>query len=79
MGIAYEKKRVLLSEVVSVEDAEGLLEWLQSHPHGTVDLAGCTHLHAANLQVLLAANAKIKAWPAEVELRAWLEAALSRP
>lgn len=77
MGIKYEKKSVRLLDFVSVEEAEGLLEWLQAHPRGKVNLAACTHLHAANLQVLMAARAHIAAWPENAELALWLKGALA--
>jgi hypothetical protein len=59
-----------------VEEAEGLLEWLQSKPAAKIDLAPCRHLHTANLQVLMASSPAVSAWPENPELRAWLEAAL---
>lgn len=76
MAIAYSDTVATLTEIVSVEEAEGLLEWLQAHPGGAVDLAACTHLHAANLQVLMAARPKIAAWPADAALAAWLQTSL---
>lgn len=76
MPIEYDKKSVRLVDMVSVEDAEGLLEWLQAKPKGKVNLAACTHLHAANLQVLMAAQAHISAWPADADLTLWLKGAL---
>ena len=59
-----------------VEDAEGLLAWLQSHPKGTLDLSRCEHLHAANLQVLMAAHPTIAIWPLDASLANWLRQAL---
>jgi len=59
-----------------VEEAEPLLEWLQKKPKAKVDLSKCTHLHTANLQVLMAAKPDVANWPEDIELRAWLEAAL---
>lgn len=76
MGISYKKGKATLTEEVSVEDAEGLLEWLQSHPKGKLDLASCTHLHAANLQVLMATAPQIAAWPEHAEFARWLQSAL---
>jgi hypothetical protein len=76
MAIEYQKKAVLLSDTVGVEAAEELLEWLQKHPRGRVDLAACTHLHAANLQVLMAVRPTIGAWPKDANLRSWLAASL---
>jgi len=77
MGIIFEhKKKASLIDFVSVEDAEGLLEWLIANPKGKVELAGCTHLHAANLQVLMAAKPIIASWPANEELALWLKRAI---
>jgi hypothetical protein len=76
MPIEFKKNRVILRDVVRVEDAEALLEALQARPAAKVDLAACTHLHTANLQVLIAARVKIGAWPQDPELRTWLESVL---
>ena len=76
MPVTYKKDKVLLSDIVAVEDAEGMLEWLLKKPAGKVDLAGCTHLHPANLQVLMAARSRISAWPRAAELQGWLQNAL---
>jgi hypothetical protein len=76
MPIEYDKKSVRLVDSVSVEDAEGLLEWLQTRPRGKVNLAACSHMHTANFQVLVAAKPQIIAWPADPELTRWLKTAL---
>ena len=76
MPIEYKKNQALFSDIVSVEEAEGLLEWLQNKRAAKVDLGACTHLHPANLQVLMAAKSRIIAWPNGADLRAWLETAL---
>lgn len=76
MAIQYNKKSVVFTDVVSVEEAEGLLEWIQKNPKGKVDLATCTHLHAANLQVLMAARAQVSVWPKDELLKTWLTSAL---
>lgn len=76
MAIDYGKKTAMLKGVVSVDDAEALQNWLQKHPKGRIDLSECTHLHAADLQVVMAARPVIAAWPAAADLRAWLEPVL---
>lgn len=76
MPIEYKKNLAVFRDVVSVEEAEGLLEWLQNKPAAKIHLAACTHLHPANLQVLMAVKARIIAWPDDADLRAWLETAL---
>ena len=76
MSIEFTTDQVIFRDVASVEEAEALLEWLQKTSNSTVDLAACTHLHTANLQVLMAARPAITSWPENIELRAWLEVAL---
>jgi hypothetical protein len=76
MPIEFKRNRVLFSDEVSVEEAEGLLEWLQKRPTAKVDLSACSHMHTANLQVLMTAKADITGWPKNAELRAWLEPVL---
>ncbi|MBK1647576.1 hypothetical protein [Rhabdochromatium marinum] len=77
MPIEFQSDQAVLLDIVTVEEAETLLEWLQENPAAKVNLADCTHLHPANLQVLMAAKSGIDAWPKEAGLRAWLESALS--
>ena len=76
MPIGYKKNQAILTGTVSVEEAEGLLEWLLKKPSAQVDLSGCTHLHPANLQVLMAAGCSIGALPRESGLAAWVASAL---
>jgi hypothetical protein len=75
--IEFKKNRAVFRDEVSVEEAEGLLEWLQTRPTAKADLASCSHLHTANLQVLMTAKTGISSWPKNAELRAWLEPALA--
>lgn len=77
MAITYTDQLAAFDGVVSVEEAEGLLQWRQAHPHGSVDLAACSHLHAADLQVLMAGAVNIVAWPRDDTLRGWLHSALA--
>lgn len=53
MGIRYMKKQASLEDIVTVEDAEGLLDWLKNQAKPAVNLSKCQHMHAAVLQVLL--------------------------
>lgn len=73
MSIVYEKETARLTGTVSVEDAEPLLEWVQTHPQGEIDLSACKHLHAANLQVLMASRLRIASWPAADDLARWMK------
>jgi hypothetical protein len=76
MSIEFKGNRAVFRDVVKVEEAEGLLEWIQKKPAAKVDLSPCIHLHPANLQVLMIAKAVIVQWPNNSDLRAWLETAL---
>jgi hypothetical protein len=76
MPIEFKNDCAFFLDAVSVEDAEGLLEWLQRSPSAKVDLAGCCHMHTANLQVLMAAKPTISSWPEDAKLSAWLETVL---
>ena len=76
MPIAYQKTKAVFSEVAGAEDAEELLEWLSKHPKGKIDLKQCSHLHPANLQVLMAAGCSGYVAPADRDLAAWVASAL---
>lgn len=77
MPIEYKKNVALFRDIASVDEAEGLLEWLLNKAAAAkVDLGACTHLHPANLQVLIAAKSRIAVWPNDTSLRAWLETVL---
>ena len=72
MTMQFKDKKVILSGVVGVEDAETLLQWLQNHPFARVVFSDCTHVHPANLQVLRAAGVSVSAWPQDHALAKWL-------
>ncbi len=76
MPIEYKKNLAVFRDVVSVDEAEALLEWLQKKSTARVDLSNCIHMHPANLQVLMAANTVISAWPADTVFATWLRSAL---
>jgi hypothetical protein len=76
MGIKYDKNTARFIDFVSVEDAESLLEWLQTQPKRRVDLSRCQHVHAAPLQVLMALHPHVSAWPKDESLAGWLQRAL---
>jgi hypothetical protein len=73
MGIRYLKKHAALEGVVTVEDAEGLMQWLRGQARPAVHLGRCEHLHAAALQVLLVLRPRLVAAPADP----WLAAAVA--
>jgi hypothetical protein len=76
MPITFKKNYAYFSEIAGGDDAETLLEWLQKYPKGKVDLSACTHLHPANLQVLMAAKRPVAVKPKDKLLADWLETAL---
>lgn len=76
MSIEFNDNVALLQGIVSVEDAEPLLAWLTEGAERAVDLSACTHLHPANLQVLLATRVPVLARPADTTLDAWLQTVL---
>lgn len=59
MTIRYLKKTASLENIVTVEEAEELQQWLMAQPKPTVNLGKCEHIHAAVLQVLLAVKPKV--------------------
>ncbi|WPL15923.1 hypothetical protein Thiowin_00853 [Thiorhodovibrio winogradskyi] len=77
MAFTTQDNQLSAGEQLSVEDAELLLEWLLKHPRGRIDLSACDHVHAASLQVLMAARPKIAAWPESQPLADWLTATLT--
>jgi hypothetical protein len=78
MAVTYAGNEAHFGGIVGVEDAEALLAWLSEHPQATLDLADCTHIHAADLQVLMAAALTVAEWPHDAALAVWLKSALSR-
>jgi hypothetical protein len=79
MSIQYKKNQIYFQDVVNVEEAEALLEWLQKKTAAKADFSACIHLHPANLQVLMAARPTVTAWPADAQFSAWLQSALGTP
>lgn len=77
MPLTYQGDVASFVDVVGVEEAEGLLQWLQEHPEGTADLSACTHLHAALLQILMAGAVAVSSWPRDLPFENWLTAALA--
>ena len=75
MAIRCEAGRVALEGVCGVEEALPLLEAVQADPGAVVDLGGCTQLHSAALQVLMALAPPLAGPPAEPFVAALLAAA----
>ena len=51
-----EQGNIVLQGHCSVEDAEPLFQMLQANPEAAVDWSGCTHVHTAIVQLLMAAG-----------------------
>jgi hypothetical protein len=78
MPIEYKKNQAVFAGVASVEEAEPLLAWIQERKSPKVSLRACTHMHPANLQVLMAAKATVIDWPEDETLSAWARSALTQ-
>lgn len=65
MPIEAGKKRMTLSGHCTVEEAEGLFEWLLAHQQYGVNVAAVTHPHAAILQALMASQTKVGGEPTD--------------
>jgi hypothetical protein len=69
MSVRLDAGIVRLGGECAVEHAETLLGLLQENPTAAIDLHGCTRMHLAVAQVLLAARRPIVAPPADPLLR----------
>jgi hypothetical protein len=76
MPIEYKKNVAVFVDVVPVEEAERLLSWVQERRNAKVNLSACSHMHPANLQVLMASKCAVAAWPNDPSFCAMLMAAL---
>ena len=79
MPMTLTRAVATLSGVVTVDDAEPLAQWLRDTPRPKVKLAGCTHLHTAVLQALLAARPAVTSAPVEPFLARWVAPLLAPP
>jgi len=79
MPVDLHTRTAVLREVVNVEDAGSLAEWLRRTPEASVNLARCTHLHTAALQALLAARPTLTKPPTEEFLLRWVAPLLMGP
>lgn len=75
MTIRYLEEHAALEGVVTVDDAQGLAEWLAQREAPAVHLGDCEHVHAAVLQVLLAFRPKLAGLPGDPWLASVLAAA----
>ena len=77
MAMTYKRNVAHFTDTIGVEEAEAFLGWLQKHPKPKLNLSACTHVHAAQLQVLMAARIPVVEWPMDESLSKWLKSALS--
>lgn len=75
MTMELNEGTLACADALTVEDAETLLRHVQEGA-ARLDLAACTQVHAASLQVLMAARLPVAAWPRNESLARWLRAAL---
>ena len=77
MSVRLDGDIVRLAGPCPVEDAEPLLALLQERPHAAVDVAACGRMHAAVLQVLLAADRPVRGTPYDPFLARWMPSLLA--
>jgi hypothetical protein len=76
MNVECRRDEAVIQDAVSVEQAEGLLEWFLEKPSVKVDLATLRLGGAPGPAMKSSAQARGCGWPQDAELRAWLESAL---
>ncbi|MBF7073191.1 hypothetical protein ISG33_07255 [Glaciecola sp. MH2013] len=69
MPITYKKTVAVLDDNCDIEEAEELLSWLIEKPKAKVNLKNLSHMHTAILQVIMASNTEVSAWPQEQAVR----------
>lgn len=79
MPIRYQARLAVFEGHCTVEEAHELAEWLLAGPSRKVRLSGCTGVHAAVLQCLMALGPAVVAGPSDAGLAQWLAAALPAP
>ena len=72
MPVTFADGVATLTAVVCVEDAEPLTRWLRETADPGVDLTGCTHLHTAALQALMAARPRVLGVAGDPFLARWV-------
>jgi hypothetical protein len=71
-----ERELIVLEGECPSEEAEMLLQRLLAAPEAVVDLQRCESLHAAVIQVLLAAEPTLRLPPADTTVGDWLRVVL---
>jgi hypothetical protein len=78
MAVIYRKNKAIFKDIVGIDETEPLLAWLHKYPKGKIDLSSCSHLHAANLQVLMAAQPMVTAFPCDAAFAGWIGSVLKK-
>lgn len=78
MPIRFEGATARFDGACTVDEAVPLLEWLEAAEAPRVDLGGCTGLHTALLQALMAARAAVAVEPEDGFLKTWIVPLLPR-
>ena len=78
MPIRFEDRTARFEGACTVEEAIPLAEWLGTAEEPRLDLGGCTALHTALLQVLLAAGTPVAVPPEDAFLKGWVMPVLER-
>lgn len=76
MGIEYKRNQAYFKDMVTADDAEPFLDWLQKQKKAKISLSKVSHIHTAVLQVLMAGDFVIQSWPKDNSLLNWLTEAL---
>ena len=76
MTMRLLKRRAVLSDSLAIEDAEELQQWFKGKDRTELDMAALNHIHSAPLQVLMAAQPRVIAWPDQLGLSQWLQTCL---
>jgi len=74
-----EAEMIVLEGKCPSEEAEMLLQRLLATPDAVVDLQHCDSLHAAVIQVLLAAKPTLQLPPTDTVMGTWLRSVLLPP
>ncbi len=72
MPLEFGRTEVALVGNCGAEEALELADWLAKRKRPKVNLAGCSHLHAALLQTIAAYRPAISAEPTDAFLARWL-------
>lgn len=78
MPIRFEDRIARFEGACAVEEAIPLAEWLDAVEEPRLDLGGCTALHTALVQVLLAAATPVAVPPEDAFLKGWVMPVLGR-